>query len=426
MSPRLLIALYLAVVLMPLALVALAGQPPRSIADNLAAGAGMLAYAMLLAEFLLSGRFRSVSRRIGIDVTMRFHQLLARTAVVLALLHPLAYRTPSMGFALSGLATGILAWALLAAFFLMALLRDRSDMLYQTWRLTHGVGAALIAALLLHHTLNAGSHAQDPVLAAVWVGLFALAVLSLAYIYLVKPVLKRRAPWTVVSLRQIAERTWELTLAPVGHDGLRYQAGQFAWISVGRAAASLNENPFSIASAPASGNKLQFVIKELGDFTRSLGQIAPGTRAYVDGPHGNMVVEGRAAPGIALIAGGVGIAPILGILRQLRLAADTRPTLLLYGNRRADQIVCRDELDSLTRDHGTRIVHALYEPPAGWQGHHGMCDAALIQQECDHPEMRQWLYVLCGPTGMMDLAEQALIELGVPTGNIMSERFKYD
>ena len=56
-----------------------------------------IAYAILLAEFLLSGRFRSVSRKIGIDVTMRFHQLLARSAVVLALLHPLAYTNPAMG-----------------------------------------------------------------------------------------------------------------------------------------------------------------------------------------------------------------------------------------------------------------------------------------------------------------------------------------
>ena len=426
MNPRLLFALYLIVIPLPLGLSWLGTRPSRSFTDELASGAGMLAYAILLAEFLLSGRFRTVSRRIGIDVTMRFHQLLARTAVVLALIHPLAYANPAMGVDLSAIGAGVAAWGLLFVLVLAALSRDRPGSQHEVWRFLHGTGAALIAALLLYHVIYAGHYAQDPVLAAVWIVLFAIAILSLAFIYVVKPVLKLRAPWTVENIDPVAERTWQVTLAPVGHDGLRYKAGQFAWISIGRTAVSLNENPFSIASAPAADNRLRFVIKELGDFTRTLGRIAPGTRAHVDGPHGNMMVDGHDAPGIALIAGGVGIAPILGILRQLRHTGDPRPTVLLYGNRRESQIACRDELDALARDHGTRIVHALYEPPPGWDGYHGMCDAALLRHEFDRPEMRNWLYVLCGPSGMMDLAEVALIDLGVPAGNILSERFTYD
>lgn len=426
MNPRLLIVLYLIAALLPLGVGALTGRPDGPIADELAAGAGMLAYAVLLAEFLLSGRFRTVSGRIGIDVTMRFHQLLARTALVLALVHPFAYLEPSMHMDVSALLTGVLAWGLLLVLVLMALLRDRMAMGYGAWRLTHGVGAALVAGLLLHHTLYAGSYARDPVMVAVWILLFSIAAFSLIHIYLVRPILKRRAPWVVEAVRRVGLKTWEVTLAPEGHDGLRYSAGQFAWISIGRAAASLDENPFSIASAPAEGNRLRFVIKELGDFTRTLGGIAPGTRAYVDGPHGNLMVEGRDAPGIALLAGGVGIAPILSILRQLRLQSDTRPTVLIYGNRCEEQIVHRDELEALARDHGTQVVHVLYEPTADWQGARGICDAALIRREFDRPDRRDWLYVLCGPTEMMDSAERTLIEIGVPAGNILSERFKYD
>lgn len=439
MNIRSLFVLYLFAVLLPLGLSWWGGRPPRSIPDELASGAGMLAYAILLAEFLLSGRFRAVSKRIGIDVTMRFHQLLARTALALALVHPFLYRAPfnppypwdstrqlTLTYDLAGLATGFAAWLMLALLVFLAVFRDQIHRRYEIWRLAHGVGAALIAGLLLHHTLRAGRYAQDPVLAWVWIGLAAIALLSLAYIYLVKPVLKLRAPWTMEARRQIAMNTWEVTLAPRGHGGLRYQAGQFAWLSIGKRAVSLNENPFSISSAPGSGPGLQFVIKELGDFTRSIGSIEPGTRAYVDGPHGHLVITGRKEPGIALIAGGVGIAPILGILRQLRLDGDPRPTVLVYGNRSERQIVCREELDQLAREHGTKVVHALYEPPEGWSGHIGMCDADLLRRVFDQPQMRQWLYILCGPPAMMDAAERALIDIGVPAGQILSERFKYD
>ena len=170
---------------------------------------------------------------------------------------------------------------------------------------------------------------------------------------------------------------------------------------------------------------MQFVIKELGDFTRTLDQIEPGTHAYVDGPHGNLVITGRTEPGVALIAGGVGITPLLGILRQLHLDEDTRPTTLISGNRVDTHIFYRDELEMLSREHGTNIVHALYEPPANWTGHIGMCDAHLISQVLNQPEMRKWLFVLCGPPKMMNVVEETLIGMGVPAHQILSEKFNY-
>lgn len=226
-------------------------------------------------------------------------------------------------------------------------------------------------------------------------------------------------------MKSLGLNSWEVTISPRGHPGLQYQAGQFVWLNIGRSAISINENPFSISSAPGSGNRLQFVIKELGDFTSTLGQIEPGTRAYVDGPHGNMVITGRTEPGIALIAGGVGITPLLGILRQLHLDEDSRPTTLIYGNRVETQIVYRDELEMQSREHGTKMVHALYEPPENWTGKIGMCDAHLIRQVLNQPEMRKWLFVLCGPPKMMSVAEETLIGMGVPAHQILSERFSY-
>lgn len=439
MNPRILISIYLFVALLPLGLSWLGTRPPRSVWDELASGAGMLAFAIILVEFLLSGRFRAVSKRIGMDVTMRFHQLLARSALVLALIHPFLYRAPfnppypwdvtrqlTLTDDFGAIATGILAWLLLPSLVLLAIFREHLDYRYEIWRLMHGLGGALIAGLLLHHTLNGGRYSQDPLLAGVWIGLFGIALTSLIFIYFLKPVLKYLKPWVVQSVRPVGLKAWEVTIAPRGHEGLRFQAGQFVWLNIGRRAASLNENPFSIASAPTSDGSLQFVVKELGDFTRTIGQTAPGTHAYVDGPHGHLVISGRSEPGIALIAGGVGIAPLLSILRQLHHDNDPRPTVLVYGNRVEEQIVYRDELEMLGREHGTKVVHALYEPPTNWTGHVGMCDRDLIRRIFNQPEMRKWLFVLCGPPVMMEVAEETLIGMGVPAHQILSERFSYE
>ena len=93
-----LIVVYLAVVTLPLVLSWLVGGPPRTFRQELASGLGILAFSMLLVEFVLSGRFKTISKGIGMDVTMRFHQNMARTALAFAVLHPFLYQgTPSGG-----------------------------------------------------------------------------------------------------------------------------------------------------------------------------------------------------------------------------------------------------------------------------------------------------------------------------------------
>ena len=438
MSPIFLVPLYLFVTVLPLALACTGARPARPFWDEMATGAGMLAFAIILVEFVLSGRFRTVSRAIGMDVTMRFHQLLARTAIVLAIVHPFLYQSPrnpqqpwdptrqlTVAYDLESLGSGIVAWVLLPAFILISIGRARSGYNYETWRLMHGLGALLIAGLVLHHTLAAGRYSQDPALAALWIALFAIALLTLIYIYLIEPIWQRQRGWIVRAVKPLALRTWEVTIDPDGHAGLSYEAGQFVWINIGHSPFSVNENPFSISSAPSSGPTLQFIIKELGDFTRMIGRTNIGTNAYVDRPHGNLVVTGRSEPGIALFAGGIGIAPLLGVLRQLRLTNDERPTLLVYGNRVQDQIVYQDELNQLSSVHGTEVVHTLTQPQQGWDGRVGRINEKLVR-ELFQPEMRQWLFVLCGPVAMMETVEDTLIDLGVPPRQILSERFKYD
>jgi predicted ferric reductase len=431
--------LYLGVVLTPLVLAAVGTRPPRPLLDELASGAGMLAFAILLAEFLLSGRFRMISGSVGMDITMRFHQLLARTALLLAVVHPFLYVSPfgpqlpfdptrmltlkEPGIAL---ATGAAAWILLPAFVLTSIARSKLFKTYEVWRWGHGLGAAVIAGFAWHHTVHAGRYAEDPVLKAVWTGLLLIALLSLASVYVGRPLMQLRRPWQVREVNKVADRMWEVVLSPLGHNGLSFAAGQFAWINIGHSSFSLNENPFSIASAPSERQQLRFVIKELGDFTSTLGSIETGTPAYVDGPHGNLTNNGLDAPGIGLIAGGVGIAPMLSILREMEAQGDRRPVKLIYGNRHKGQIVAGEELKRFALAEGRDVIHVVSEPGPGWKGEVGLVDTDLITRHFGEKHHTSWDYLLCGPPAMMTGLEDALIDLGIAPGQILSERFSYD
>ena len=434
MKPLLLIIAYLVAVTFPLILSWLIGGQPRPFHQELASGLGILAFSMVLMEFVLSGRFKSVSNGVGMDVTMWFHQVMARTALVFALLHPLLYQgTPSGGERpwdptrqltittdFSHLWTGIAAFVLLPCLVFLAIGRTQLDYKYETWRLMHGVGALLIALLLLHHTVYAGRYGSQPMMTWLWVAMTGIAVGSLLYVYLLVPLLDKTRAWSVTSVTRLTPEQWEVTVMPDGHAGLGYKAGQFVWLNVGHSSFSIKENPFSICSAPAAGPEISFMIKELGDFTRTIGKIKPGTVAYLDGPYGNLSVDGRTEPGVALIAGGVGLAPLLGILRQMRLTSDPRRVRLIYGNRIVDQIAYRDELGAQD------VVYVLSEPPETWRGETGFIDAALINRVFSAKELSEWVFVMCGPAIMMDIVEDHLIEMGTPSHRILSERFEYD
>ena len=435
-----LILLYLTLALAPLGLAWAQGLPPRSPLDELASGLGLVALAMILLEFLQLGRFRATTARVGSDVVMRAHQLLARVALGAALLHPFLYTAPmkqapiwdttrqtAIDGSWSGLWPGIAAWLLLGALVASGIGRDALGIRYQTWRALHGLGAVLVAGGGTLHALRAGRYSADPALATLWLALLALALGALLWVYVISPLKQLRHPFTVASVTPAALRTWRLTLVPDGPRPFRYRAGQFAWLTIGHPVWSLNDNPFSIASAPGQGDNLEFIIKELGDSTSRIGTLSPGTRVWVDGPHGHLTVGSQKdAPGVALIAGGVGVAPLLGLLRELAATDDPRQTTLLYGNRVEEQIVAEDELTGLSQTHGTHITHVLSDPPDGWTGPTGQIDAPLLCAHFGTPEHRDWLYVLCGPPAMIKAVESSLIEMGIPASNILSELFRYD
>jgi predicted ferric reductase len=434
MKPLFLIIFYIVAVAFPLVLSWIVGGPARAFHQELASGLGILAFAMILMEFVLSGRFKAVSNDIGMDVTMRFHQMMARVALAFALLHPFLYRGTPVGGPrpwdptrqlvittdIADLSTGIAAYLLLPSLVLLAIGRSKLDIKYETWRLMHGLGALLIAALLLHHTVYAGRYGSQPLMTGIWVAMTAIAVGSLCYVYLIAPLRDKTRPWRVTSVREVTPKQWEVTIAPDGHSGLGYKAGQFVWLNVGHSSFSMKENPFSISSAPAAGPEVSFTIKGFGDFTNTVGKIKPGTIAYLDGPFGSLSVDGRSEPGIALIAGGVGLAPLLGILRQLRLNGDPRQVKLVYGNRSADQIAYRDELGA--KD----VTLVLSEPPDDWQGETGFIDAPLLDRVFAQDVFDDWVFVVCGPPVMMDIVEDHLLKRGTPSHRILSERFSYD
>lgn len=418
LGPTLLALFYAMVALAPAALL----PDGRSLWDHAVSAATRAAFALFFVEFVLSGRFRAITGAVGMDATMRLHQRAARPMAAVLLLHPFLYGGVPAPVGLAAL-TGLLSWPLLGLLVVTAIGRDRLPWTYEAWRLSHGIGALLLAALATLHAILAPAGAH-PALAWVWLGLSGLAAASLASVYLVRPLRRARRPWRVVSVTPDAEAVWTVTIAAEGHDGLRFRAGQFVWLVLDRGPFTLREHPFSIASAPSEPGALSFVIAEAGDFTRTVGSLRPGARAFLDGPHGALTPLDRAAPGLVLIAGGTGIAPMLSILGEAAARGDRRPFLLIAGAWREQRLIARAGIAALRGRLDLTVVEVLSDPPPGWSGETGVLDAAVLGRHCGG-DRAGWLHVLCGPPGMLKAATAALAGLGVARRDIMAESFRY-
>jgi cytochrome-b5 reductase len=119
-----------------------------------------------------------------------------------------------------------------------------------------------------------------------------------------------------------------------------------------------------------------------------------------------------------MIAGGTGITPMYQIIKEiLRNPEDATKVSLLFGNLTIHDIILKDELDDLVRQHPTQLyVHyVLDSAPEGWMGSTGYITSALIQEHCPAPSDDSML-LFCGPRPMTKSLEATAQNIGYSVG----------
>jgi predicted ferric reductase len=391
---------------------------------------GFVGLTQIAVQFALIARFRRVTVPYGIDIILAYHRQIAVIAIVLILLHPtiimiddparLELLNPFGGTWASR--SGNLAIYALVLTALLTLFRQRIKLDYEVWRVAHALLAITALVFAQLHVALAGLYTNTFWKHALWVGFSALMVGLLAYLRLYKPALQRKQAYRVAEVRQERGDTHTLVLEPEGHEGLTFAPGQFAWIKLGDSPYTIEEHPFSFSSSAESPKRLEFGIKELGDFTSEIKNVPPGTKAYVDGPHGAFSVDRYPAAGYVFIAGGVGITPVMSSLKTLADRKDRRPVLLIYGDKTWEGVAFREELEELKTRLDLEIVYVLEEPPDDWQGEEGFITPEVLERRLPKEKIKREFFV-CGPPMMMDAVHDALIERGVPLEAIQMERF---
>jgi predicted ferric reductase len=396
---------------------------------------GFAAFSIMAFEFALISKVRAVTSALGQDALMQFHRQVGIVAAILIAGHaflmfrsgyPLAWLNPFSADNIWALRWGVLAAFAICVLMVVSLGRKRLRISYDHWQLSHAFLAETAVLLSLVHLLmfrafSAGGQLRI-LLAAYCIALLALR----AWFVIIKPFRMWSLPWVVVE--NLAERgsSHTLVLAPVGHPGFVFQPGQFAWLSTRPTPFHMDWHPISMSScAHAQPGRIAFTIKNLGDWS---GQIVPalqpGQTLWVDGPYGTFTPDLEAGPGCVLIGGGAGITPLHSMCQTFAERGDARPVLLFFCGRALDRLIFFEQFESLTKRMNLTVVFVLEEPPPAWAGEAGYIDAPKLRKYLPG-QFRELEYFICGPPGLMDAMENALVEMGVPAHRVHTERFDW-
>lgn len=434
---RALAGLYVVAATLPMLAVTMGGIVPASPLTEFGTALALTATALLFLQFLSSGRYEGISGRVGIDRTMGFHRIAAIALLGFAVFHPLFYIAETLFIdpvaawdRLSGmlsssrLRTGLLALVGLIVLVGFATIRSRPFVLYEFWRVSHGMLAILVAGLTLQHALAVGMYSAEYPLRLVWVVFALAAALAICLVYIVRPWRMWREDWRVDRVTPLAEGVWEMILRGPDATRFRFKGGQFVWMTLSPHRPPFHDHPFSIASAATELPWLRFMIRESGDCTSGFGQIEPGTRVAIDGPHGSFVLPAGEGP-VVMIAGGVGIAPFLGMLEEAAALGDRRPIRLVYAAHEPKGLASLKRLRELQSELDLLIYCVVEEETPGSDNVTGPLGTQHILDSLEGLQTDKLTALACGPPGMMEIATDALLAADISAKSIHYERFDY-
>ena len=392
--------------------------------------AALIGSYFALLGILLVARIPWVERGVGHDRLVTWHRKLGPWSLYL-----IAYHVAMITIGYAGqfqeklisefwsiLTTFSWMWAALAGFIFMitagvtSYKKARAKLSYETWWLIHISTYAAISLSFMHQILNGPMFIGHPLNKAFWIILYSVMVFSIVYWRFVIPIYRSLHHGLRVD-RIIVEAPGIISVIMRGRNlqRLAAQGGQFfGWRFLAKGHA-LVSHPYSLSAAPTA-HYLRITVKDLGDHSRSVADLKPGTRVFVEGPYGAFTADRASRKHVVLIGGGVGITPVRALIEEFRGSVQLD---VIVRASSAEDLVLHEEMDYLAaKSEGSIRVHYL----VGSRKIHPM-DAKSL--EALVPRFADSDIYICGPASLVAAVREAAEDLGVPKNRFHDEAFAF-
>jgi predicted ferric reductase len=389
---------------------------------------GILGLSFLLLAGLISVRVPGFDPWFGgLTRLWKIHHVLGAASFLLLMAHPLllafAAAPASVRASAAVLFPAASAWSVWAGWLSLAAMAvflaptfwffGQPD--YQRWKALHSL-AGVAVILGVAHAVPLSRALPGNFARWVWYMYGGLALLAFIYRKFLSGRFACRR-YTITSVEKISRGVVELALK-VEERALDYAPGQFIYLTPldpALAAGQNEEHPYTLSSSPREA-VLRVAVKDAGDATRALQQVALGSRVLVEGPYGDFFSAKKKSEKELWIAGGIGLTPFLSRARTLDEGASVDIDLI-YCVQDETRAHFRAELEAVaSRVAGFRLwMHYYYRE--------GTLNAQFIEACC--PDFAAREVFLCGPSRLMETARRELRRHKVPAGRIHAEDFTW-
>jgi len=224
--------------------------------------------------------------------------------------------------------------------------------------------------------------------------------------------------YKIISIIKSCDEISIYRLEPVENEKIRYKPGQFIMLHLlNEKKQTIDKRPYSIASDP-SEPYIELAIKNInGRFTSKLKDVKVGDLVGVEGPFGSFYFnkENKAV----FIAGGVGITPLMSMLRHIVKNNIKGEYKLFYSCKTQNSILYCEEFEEMKKKGIEVIIFLTREEtvPAGYE--RGRIDEERIKKYVKDPS--EWIYFMCGPFDLVSSLKKLLIKMNVPETSIKFE-----
>jgi predicted ferric reductase len=390
--------------------------------------AGFTGAYLMLVMVVLIARLPGLERAVGQDRLVFWHRKIAPYALVLIGLHIVLVTLGYAKLATSGvlhqfwqflssypdILAAAVAFALLVMGGVTSIRRARRRLKYETWWVVHLYLYLALALAFAHQIVTGVSFIGHPLTRAVWIAVWAATAGMVIAFRIVLPVLRNlRHQLRVVAVVDEAPGVVSVVCAGRNISWLAVSGGQFfQWRFMTREL-WWHAHPYSLSAMPRAPY-VRVTVKGLGDQSRALRHLLPGTRVFVEGPYGAFTHHARMTERVALIGAGVGITPLRALLEDLPRSVDV---VVVVRASSAEDIVHRHEIAELVRSRGG-VFHEVIGPR-----HEVRVDKAALKRLV--PDVAGRDVYVCGPEGFNELVVSAATRLGVPGANIHEEKFSF-
>lgn len=402
---------------------------------------GSFAYTWISFQFVLSARPKFIEVTFGMDKVYRFHGIMAVVGILAAVVHAIVNEQvidESITTTIGGVALAFFVLISLLTMLSMSpsfILKYRpfkwlkktiegwKKFTYEQLRFIHNFTVVAYIVLNIHVLLtpNARDHTFIKIL------YMSYLVVSLSfYLYhkFVKPARLQKNKYLVTDVVKENDAVWTIKMQPTKKQLKKHLPGQFAFFSFKSEKQKFQEHPFSISSSP--DDDLSITVKELGDFTKTISQLKANDPVLVEGPFGRFsyIVHPKELETV-FIVGGIGITPIISMLKHMSKHDPNRKVLLIWGmNTMADQVAKEMFEEMAAKMKNLNIIPVISKDKA-YPGEKGFIDQAMIQKLADKVQINQSAagYYICGPSILMDHGIEALLAMGVHRKRVHFEKF---